>query len=691
MAFAAPADTADARRLLTLLAGMRDEYREAFDSKGALTRPIEVEEAKLLLAEAVGFAERKPSWAPATLGNELALLDAALTRHAPAAEVVDRLEQLRAAVASSAGTTDESALAAPPSITRGQAVFAENCTGCHGATGTGDGPDAKAQDLHPANFGDVTFMRTETPQDFFNVVTLGRRRSGMPAWGETLSAQQRWDVVSFVWTLHRAAGDVAEGQGLYLTQCAGCHGMSGAGDGPYARALSTLPDLTRWSDAAQFADAGLAELIAEGRPGTAMPGFAHALDAAARWKVVAYLRTLPLEGTASAQTAPPPVAATPSSEDLVAAFADVHRLVDEALAAHGRGQSDALAIGTDGYMRFEPFEKRLGAIDATKVRAVEEGFLAFRAALRRPGDATAATIATDLHQQLREAEAALRPAEGSIAPFLQSAGIILREGFEIVLVVGALFTYVRRSGQERLLAALRSGTVAGIVASVLTAIALRTIFGMVPGAGEALEGAAMLIAAGVLFWVSYWIISKAEADRWQHYIQGKVKNALAAGSARALAGAAFLAVYREGFETVLFYQALLGSAPKPPVAAGFVAGLAALSVVWVAFNRLGKRLPIQQFFLFTGAFLYLMSFVFAGRGVRELQEAQLVSVTPVGWVPTIEFLGIFPSVETLMAQSVLVACVVYGVIVTLRRRNRLDDDANSTPPSVIRPAQRSVG
>src|SRR5262249_35014108 len=134
------------------------------------------------------------------------------------------------------------------------------------------------------------------------------------------------------------------------------------------------------------------------------------------------------------------------------------------------------------------------------------------------------------------------------------------------------------------------------------------------GASDVLEGAAMLLAAAVLFWVSYWIVSKAEAERWQRYIQGKVQHALAAGSTTTLAAAAFLAVYREGFETVLFYQALLGSAPAGDVAvgAGFATGALALAGVYVVFNRFGRRLPIRPFFLGTGALLYAMAVIFAG-------------------------------------------------------------------------------
>ena len=239
-----------------------------------------------------------------------------------------------------------------------------------------------------------------------------------------------------------------------------------------------------------------------------------------------------------------------------------------------------------------------------------------------------------------------------------------------MLVLGALLAYVRRSGQAAMVRSLYAGSALGVVASVATAIVLVTALRLTPWAGEALEGVAMLLAAVVLFWVSYWLISKAEADRWQRYIRGKVQGALTARSGRALAAAAFLAVYREGFETILFYQALFAGAPAGDVMvpAGLVAGLVLLAIVYWGLDRIGLRIPMGAFFVGTGAFLYAMAIVFAGRGIAELQEAALVPLTPVAWAPRVEALGIFPTVESLAAQGVFVALLAYAVVVTIMRR-----------------------
>jgi len=144
---------------------------------------------------------------------------------------------------------------------------------------------------------------------------------------------------------------------------------------------------------------------------------------------------------------------------------------------------------------------------------------------------------------------------------------------------------------------------------------------------------------------------------------------MAAGSATALAAAAFLAVYREGAETALFYQALLGEAQHLtlPILLGVAVGGAVLAVIFTLFHRFGVRIPLRPFFAATSGLLYLMAFVMAGRGVHELQDANVIAVTHVRGVPTVELLGIFPSVQTLLAQGVLVAALVIALTVSLRR------------------------
>ncbi|MGD2056585.1 MAG: FTR1 family iron permease [Gammaproteobacteria bacterium] len=248
-----------------------------------------------------------------------------------------------------------------------------------------------------------------------------------------------------------------------------------------------------------------------------------------------------------------------------------------------------------------------------------------------------------------------KESEGFWSTLLQSFLILLREGFEAILVITALITYLKRQGEDEKLPVIYHGVAWALTASVLTAILLSVVFEVSGAVQEALEGMTMLIAAGVLFYVSYWLISKREAARWQAYIRTKMNRALSRGSVLALGFAAFLAVYREGAETVLFYQAMAGQADGGygAIALGFVLALLALGSIYWLMRTASFRLPIGLFFTLTAGLLYYLAISFAGSGMLELQAANWVGITPLEWVPRIPWLGLYPSVETVLAQLVL--------------------------------------
>jgi len=170
----------------------------------------------------------------------------------------------------------------------------------------------------------------------------------------------------------------------------------------------------------------------------------------------------------------------------------------------------------------------------------------------------------------------------------------------------------------------------------------------------------------VLFSVSYWLISKVEAAKWQQFIRGKVNAALAHGGGKALVFVAFLAVYREGAETALFYQALFneGLGNALPISLGILVGGALLAVIFTLFYRFGLRIPLRPFFATTSVLLYYMAFVFMGKGIRELQEGNVVSITVIPGFPHVDALGLFPSVETLLGQVLLLVLFVFALAKT---------------------------
>lgn len=256
---------------------------------------------------------------------------------------------------------------------------------------------------------------------------------------------------------------------------------------------------------------------------------------------------------------------------------------------------------------------------------------------------------------------------GAFSPsFLQSFGIIAREGFEVVLLIGAMLAVARKSGAGERLHGLWWGAGLAAVASIVLALLADLLFRSAEDV-ELLEGATLLVAATVLLWVGHWLLAKVDVARWQAYVRSKVRSAAGRGSTFALAAIAFVAVFREGVETVLFYRALLadGAAPSP-VLAGFAIGLALLALLCYAIYRFGLRIPLKPFFAATSALLLLLAFTFAGKGLHELQEAGALSETDLS-VPGLPVLGVYPTVETLVGQTLVALAILIPAVYTWSR------------------------
>lgn len=254
--------------------------------------------------------------------------------------------------------------------------------------------------------------------------------------------------------------------------------------------------------------------------------------------------------------------------------------------------------------------------------------------------------------------------ESGWSVFLASFIIIFREGLEAILVIAAISAYLVRSNNKPMLKVVYLSSLFAVFASILAAIALHTIVGLSGANQEIMEGCAMLLATVMLFFISDWMLSKSESIAWKNYVEGKVQNAVSTGSSFALGFAAFLAVFREGAETIIFYQAMLADANEhmDMVWYGLGVGMIVLAFVFVIIRFGTVKLPLKPFFIGTSALMYLMAIAFAGGGVKELQEADIIEVTPVDFVHSVEILGIYPTRETLVPQLVMVVVVVISII-----------------------------
>jgi high-affinity iron transporter len=463
---------------------------------------------------------------------------------------------------------------------------------------------------------------------------------------------------------------LATGERIYASRCAQCHGGLGRGDGPAAKGLSPPPaDLTARTATGPL-PADYFRRLTYGTPGTAMPAFGSILSADERWDVIAHVLTL---SDSMARRAGNGAAAL--------TFAAVRGTLGGAMEKARRGDKSAAAASVfDAYLAFEAVEGPVRIADAGLASRAERRF----AALREAAAARALTLddqAAELSSTLDSAEAALTAPHTGWGLLAESFLLIVREGFEAILIVAAIMAVVLRSGSTEQRRSVRWGVALALAASLATAALLERLVEASAAQREALEGGVMLVAAAVLVYVSYWLFSKVDAQVWQRFVREKIERAAASGSGLALASVAFLAVYREGFETVLFYKALYvtgGAGGAAPITAGLAAGAVVLVALYVGIEKFGIRIPLRPFFAVTGATLYFMAFVFAGAGVKELQEGAIVPTTLIPGAPRWEFFGIYPTVESLALQLLVFLGLVIAIVWWLKQRRRRDDGASAT-------------
>ena len=281
-------------------------------------------------------------------------------------------------------------------------------------------------------------------------------------------------------------------------------------------------------------------------------------------------------------------------------------------------------------------------------------------------------------EALEAAQAESGGSDPRLLTFLASFGIIVREGLEAILVIAAIIAYLVKSGNAKNLRNVYIGAIAGIIASFIAAWILAMVKSAWAGAGqsqEIIEGITALIAVCVLFYVSNWMISKAEAASWSRYIDNKVQNSVERGSAFALAFTAFLSVFREGAEVVLFYQPMLSEGNPDMVWAGFGVGCVVLVFVYLAITKLSIKLPIKVFFTATSILMAIMCVSFLGSGIKELAEGGVFDATlQVPGIPendVLQVLGIYPYLETLVPQLILAVILLITFLVA-HYRGKLD-------------------
>lgn len=253
----------------------------------------------------------------------------------------------------------------------------------------------------------------------------------------------------------------------------------------------------------------------------------------------------------------------------------------------------------------------------------------------------------------------------SLPYFFYSFGILLREGLEAMLVIIALAAGARNAGGRDRSSDVYAGALLAVIASVILAWAVNHLIG--DDANDTLEGVFQFLAAATLFYVSSWLTAKSQSDRWTRFISAKVQVAeRSALPALALGATAFLAVIREGAETIVFFQGLTAGATqgleRHAIFAGIIAATLGLGLVFWVLTRAAYRVPLGPLFSATSILLYALAVVFVGQGVGSWQEANVLPATFIEHVPQIPAIGLFPTFESLGAQLALILLAVAALI-----------------------------
>lgn len=367
-------------------------------------------------------------------------------------------------------------------------------------------------------------------------------------------------------------------------------------------------------------------------------------------------------------------------------------------AAAGKGDEGATLVNNAYYQYYEKlgFEKNvMNAISGDRVSQVEYQFKMTRKTMRDGGsDKEIKQLVDDLKSWLVKDAAILDGgASGNVNGFTKlvtsSAGqaflILIREGLEALLVVAAVIAYLVKSGNKRFARWIYLGVVAGLAGSGLVAVLFTFLFGGSGPIQEISEGVCALIATLMLLWTSNWMLNKSSVEAWNNYIRNKTEAAVAGAQSKvesgqglglgmiaSLAMLSFLAVFREGAETVIFYESIYSmSQDAHGMWVGGLAAAAVLIVIFLILRFTSVKIPIGPFFLVTSIVMAALVVIFAGGGIHALIEGDLIEGTYLSSVPTNDWIGLYPYVETITAQVIAAIAVVVLFVVGFIKKHRM--------------------
>lgn len=612
----------EAKRILSLVDYIGGDYKNAVQ-EGRIVNEEEYKEMQEFSSEALSlFVELKSSGGDkAGIEADLVELKSKIEDKSSVEDIEFISKELKKALISaySLATYPKN----HPSFQAGKELYANNCARCHGVFGAGNGPLSSNLNPPPTNFTDGTSAGGLSPFKVYNTMSFGIQGTAMPSFPK-LSEDDKWNLAFYMNSLRADQKDAEQGSSIFN------------------KTVGISPAIKDFKNLATLTDE---EIIKE-----ITPYLDSEEDIA---KVVAFLRREEIDVQAKEDN---PLVVTST-------------LLKGAIELYQQGnKQDAYTKALDAYFEgFEKVETKLAVKDNELTREIEAKFSTLRGVMKdeRKIDEVNA-LYKEIDSDLSRASLILQSGKpiGKALSFINSFAIIVREGLEAALIVAAVIAFLGATGEGNAIKYVHLGWISALFAGLITWFLAQTIISISGSQREIIEGVTSLVAAVVLFYVSYWLITKIEVKKWKEYIQSRVKKALSKKNLFALASVSFFAVYREAFETVLFYQALWlqPENSRNAVIWGFLAGAVLLFGLVLVIFKLGLRIPLKYFFSITTFFLYFLSIVFVGKGIRELQEAGVIGIIPLGFIPQIDLLGIYPTLQTTVLQAVLLLAFIVSLL-----------------------------
>ncbi len=597
------AQAADADRALHLLSYMGVDYPMTVSAGQVIDEEEYAEQVEFAAALKDILKGLPEKPQKAALLTRLDALEQAILARHPGQDVQLMTRSLSQAITEAYDLVLSPRMAPDPALAKN--LYQQQCAACHGESGQGDGPAGQGMEPAPANFHDAERLAQLSIFNLYNTITLGVEGTGMASYANTLTDKERWQLATYVAGYGQDEPDV-DGKPFTLDE------------------LTTLtPD----------------QIKGQGR------------DAALFAQLRAHPKLLP-----SDKASPLVFAQNTLGQSLDAAKAgDLDKAYELSITAYLEG--------------FELVEASLDNVDKALRKDVETAMFGYRDAIRSRLALAELERRHDGAQQLL-AQADSRLNGESLSPmvsFVSSLVILLREGLEAILVLAAILAFLSRAGATHTKRYVHTGWMLALAAGVATWWAATHVINISGAGRELTEGVTALAATAILLWVGIWMHSKAHAASWQKYIQEKLSANLSSGQNWGFAVLAFVAVYREIFEVILFYQALwmqAGSAGHGAVLWGVLVAAVALVAISYGIFKAAMHIPIGRFFAINAVIMYALAVIFAGRGIAALQETGTLVSKPLP-LPELSWLGIYADGISLLGQALVLAII--GITLWMQR------------------------